>query len=85
MKELDEKTKMLNELIKNENESIQTVKHFSSFALKSKQKVQNQFKKTLTAAVAAKVQAEDKKNEFEALNIEKDYLTKYLKSLKLSI
>lgn len=25
MKELDEKTKMLNELIKNENESIQTV------------------------------------------------------------
>lgn len=41
------------------------------------QKVQNEFKKTLNAAVAAKVQAENKKNELEALNIEKDYLVTY--------
>lgn len=37
-------------------------------------KVQNEFKKTLNAAVSAKVKAETLRAEFETLNIEKDYL-----------
>lgn len=77
MKELDEKTKTLNELIKSENESIQTVDHFIIFILIYcffYKKVQNEFKKTLNAAVSAKVQAENQKNELENLIIEKNYL-----------
>jgi len=40
--------------------------------------VQNEFRKTLNAAVTAKVQAENKKNEFENLLIEKNYLITFI-------
>lgn len=80
MKELDEKTKTLNELIKSENESIQTVdilKFLFNFLVYKK--VQNEFKKTLNAAVSAKVQAENQKNDLESLLIEKNYLIQLFK------